>query len=66
MTKTLVLWRVPTEGGETTSAYSWIYQNVFASWAGSLNGSLAFAISYVLFWLAIIWILYWRRIFIKI
>jgi len=66
MTKTLVLWRVPIQGGETTSAYSWIYQNVFASWAGPLNGSLAFAISYVLFWLAIIWILYWRRIFIKI
>ncbi len=66
MTKTLVLWRVPIEGGETTSAYTWIYQNVFASWAGPLNGSLAFAISYILFWLAIIWVLYWRRIFIKI
>jgi predicted acyltransferase len=66
MTKTLVRWRIPIEGGETTSAYSWIYQNVFASWAGPLNGSLAFAISYILFWLAIIWILYWRKIFIKI
>ena len=66
LTKTLVLWRVPIAGGETTSAYGWIYQNVFASWAGPLNGSLAFAISYILFWLAIIWVLYWRRIFIKI
>ncbi len=66
LTRTLTRWRVPIEGGETTSAYTWIYQNVFASWAGPLNGSLAFAISYILFWLAIIWILYWRRIFIKI
>ncbi len=66
LTKTLVRWRVPVEGGETTSMYSWIYTNVFASWLGPLNGSLAFAISYILFWLAIIWILYWRRIFIKI
>ena len=66
LTKTLVRWQVPAGGGETTSAYSWIYTHVFASWAGPLNGSLAFAICYILFWLAIIWILYWRRIFIKI
>jgi predicted acyltransferase len=51
--------------GEVTLK-SWIYEELFASWAGPLNGSLAFAISYVLIWLAIIWILYWRRIFIKI
>jgi predicted acyltransferase len=45
---------------------AWIYDTLFASWAGALNGSLFFALSYVLFWLAIIWILYHRRIFIKI
>ena len=53
-------------GPEGISLKSWIYEALFASWAGPLNGSLAFAISYVLVWLAIMWILYRRRIFIKI
>jgi predicted acyltransferase len=52
------------EGGP--SLKGWIYQTLFASWAGPLNGSLAFAVSYVLFWFGVLWILYWRRIFIKI
>lgn len=66
LTKALVRWRVPAGGGETTSAYTWIYENLFATWAGLLNGSLAFAMSYIVFWLAIMWVLYWRQIFIKI
>jgi hypothetical protein len=31
-----------------------------------MNGSLAFAILYDLFWLGIMGILYWRRIFIAV
>ncbi len=53
-------------GSEGQSMKAWIYEALFASWAGPLNGSLAFALSYVLAWLAIMWILYRRRIFIKI
>jgi predicted acyltransferase len=45
---------------------TWVYENLFASWAGPLNGSLFFAVSYVLLWLALMWVLYRRRIFIKI
>jgi predicted acyltransferase len=52
--------------GTTTSLYSWIYKNLFASWAGPLNGSLAFAITYVLLWLVILIPLYRKRIFLKI
>ena len=52
------------EGGP--SLKGWIYEEVFASWAGPLNGSLAFALSYVLLWLGLMWILYRRRVFIKI
>ena len=44
----------------------WVYQHAFASWAGPLNGSFAIAVSYVMLWLGLIWILYLRRIFIKI
>ena len=44
----------------------WIYENLFASWASPVNASLAFAISFVLVWLFFMWLLYRRRIFIKI
>jgi predicted acyltransferase len=66
LTKTLVRVRVPAAAGETTSLYSWIYTNLFASWAGPLHGSFAFALSYVGFWLFLMWLLYRRGIFIKI
>lgn len=45
---------------------SWIYENLFASWASPVNASLAFAIAFVLVWLGLMWILYRRKIFIKV
>jgi predicted acyltransferase len=53
-------------GSDGISLKGWLYEGLFASWAGPLNGSLAFALAYVLFWLGLMWILYRRGIFIKI
>ncbi|MCH7530918.1 MAG: DUF5009 domain-containing protein [Gemmatimonadetes bacterium] len=64
VTKMMVRVRVGGDGG--TSLYAWIYENVFRSWAGDYNGSLSFAVSYVILWLALMWILHRRRIYIKI
>lgn len=64
LSKTLA--RVRLEGGEGPSLYGWIYENGFRSWAGDYNGSLAFALAYVAFWLAMMWILHARRIYVKI
>ena len=66
LAKTLILWRVPDGSGGTTSAYALVYETGFASWAGPLNGSLAFAAATVLFWFAVAWAMYSRRIFIKV
>ena len=44
----------------------WIYNNAFASWLSPINASLAFAISFVLVWLFLMWLLWRRRIFIKV
>jgi predicted acyltransferase len=65
LTKLTVRIQVPA-AGESISLYAWIYRHLFASWAGPLHGSFAFALSYVGFWLFIIWLLYRRGIFIKI
>ena len=58
--------RIRVGGEDGTSLHGWIYQNLFQSWAGDLNGSLAFAVTYVSFWLLLMWLLYRKRIFIKI
>jgi predicted acyltransferase len=54
------------ERGHVVSAKAWIYERLFASWAGPLNGSLAFAVAYVLVWLGLMWVLHARRIYVKI
>ena len=51
-------------GGTTLGG--WIYENLFASWASPINASLAFAIAFVVVWEALMWILYRRKIFLKI
>jgi predicted acyltransferase len=64
MTKALV--RIRIESADGVSLYGWIYRTVFQSWAGDYNGSVLFAVSYVTLWLGLMWVLYRRRIFIKI
>jgi predicted acyltransferase len=43
-----------------------MYQGFFVPLAGELNGSLLFAITNILAWLAILWYLYSKKIFVKI
>ena len=50
----------------STTLGGWIYENLFASWASPINASLAFAISFVLVWLVLMWILYRQKIFLKV
>lgn len=44
----------------------WIFKNLFLSWASPINASLAYAISFILFWLFLMWLLYRKRIYIKV
>jgi predicted acyltransferase len=53
-------------GGQRVSLKFYLYETVFASWAGPLNGSLGFAVGTVLFWLGLMAVLYRKRIFIKV
>lgn len=52
--------------GETVSLEAAIYRGVFASWLDPKNASVAFALLIVLFWLAILTVLYRRKIFLKV
>ncbi|MFQ6615593.1 MAG: acyltransferase family protein [Fidelibacterota bacterium] len=63
--KTIVRITVTYENQDLTF-YTLLYKSIFVPLAGSLNGSLLFAVTWICVWLGILWILYWRRIFIKI
>lgn len=61
-----LLIRVPDGVGNTLSGSAWLYQNIFVPLAGNLNGSLMYALAHIfLFWL-MGYILYRRRLFIKV
>jgi len=66
MARLLGLIEVAGANGEQSSLQDWIYQELFLRWASPINASLAFAIAFVLVWLGLMWILYSRRIYIKI
>ncbi|MEG5051172.1 MULTISPECIES: heparan-alpha-glucosaminide N-acetyltransferase domain-containing protein [unclassified Microcoleus] len=53
-------------GENAPTTYTWIYENWFVPWAGPLNGSLAFAVTAVLFWWLVLYGMYRRGWAIKI
>ena len=52
--------------GEVLNGYSYLYQNIFVPIAGNMNGSLLFAITHIIFFWFLTYVLYKRKIFIKI
>jgi predicted acyltransferase len=52
--------------GAEVTWHDYVYRRFFAPLAGPLNASFLFAVCYCLLWLAIMWPLYRRRIFIRI
>jgi predicted acyltransferase len=52
--------------GQSVSLQSAIYQSAFASWLSPMNASLAFALAFVLFFLAVLTLLYRRNIILKV
>ncbi len=59
-------WTTTALGANPVAVKTWLYQTLFASWAGPKPSSLLFAISYVLLWLLLMTPLYRRRVFIKV
>ncbi|MGH7460373.1 MAG: acyltransferase family protein [Longimicrobiales bacterium] len=64
--RSLNLIKVAGPDGAPIALKTFIFNNAYQSWLSPINASLAFALTYVLFWLGIMTILYRRRIFIKL
>ncbi len=65
MVKLIALIHVPVQG-EVMLLQSFIYNKLLAPWAGPLNGSFLYPMILLLIWLAILYPLYRKKIFIKI
>jgi predicted acyltransferase len=52
--------------GKSTPLETAIYKSMFASWLEPVNASLAFAITFVLFWFVVLYVLYRKKIFFKV
>lgn len=58
--------KVTGADGEPISLQLWIFNNIFLPFAEPVNASLAFAICTILLWLFLLWLLYRKKIYIKV
>jgi predicted acyltransferase len=64
--KALVFWFKVSYHSEQLALKTCLYKALWVSWLQPVNASLMYALSYVAVWFIFVWILYQRKIFIKI
>jgi predicted acyltransferase len=52
--------------GQSVSLQRAIFDSSFASWLAPMNASLLYALCFVSFWFAILWVLYRKGVFLKV
>lgn len=63
--RTLGMFSVKTADGSEINLQSWLYSG-FTAYLSPINASLAWAITFILFWLVVLWVMYNKKIFIKV
>lgn len=66
MARMISAYRVVGADGQPISIQRWTMQNIFLPIVQPIDASLAFAISFILLWLFLMWLLYRKKIFIKV
>lgn len=59
-------YRVTGAGGQPVVVQKWIFDNIFMSVAQPVDASLMYAVSFILLWLFLMWLLYRKNIYIKV
>lgn len=54
------------EDGTLINLKDYLFKTLFLTWLQPINASLAWALTYILVWLGLMWILYAKKIFIKV
>lgn len=63
--RTLQMFSVKSANGTEQNLQAWLYSGLTANFS-PINASLAWAVSVIVFWLLILWIMYNKKIFIKV
>jgi predicted acyltransferase len=66
MAKALLVIPAQKLDGSAGDLKNFLYERVFATWLSPINASLAFALSYLALWWLLMFVLYRRKIFIKV
>lgn len=66
MPRTLNMIRISKPDGKDIGALAWVNNTLFKPNFSPINASLAYAVVFVLFWFVILWIMYKKKIIIKI
>ena len=66
MARILGLIKVSGPEGSSISLQQWIFTNIFLPLGAPINASLMYAICFILVWLFLMWLLYRRKIYIKV
>lgn len=66
LARILGLIKVSSSDGKEIALQKWIFDNIFLAIASPINASLLYAVVFILFWLFLMWLLYRRRLFIKL
>jgi len=62
----IYLVEIPVSSGEVLSGYEYLFSQICVPIAGNMNGSLLFAIAHIIFFWLITYLLYKKKIFVKI
>ncbi len=66
MARMLGAYRVTGAEGQPVALQKWIFDNIYLSIAQPIDASLMYAISFILVWLFLMWLLYRRKLFLKV
>ena len=66
LARIMSLIKITMADGTQIDSKTYLYQTLFVPMFSPINSSLAWALFYVLFWLGLMWILYAKKIFIKV
>lgn len=62
----LYIIKIPQDGGTSITLKNLLYESIFLPIFDPINASLAWALTYIIIWLGFMWILYSKKIFIKV
>ncbi len=66
MARMLGAYRVAGPDDKPVSLQKWIFDNIYLAVAQPIDASLLYAISFILLWLFLMWLLYRRQVFLKV